>query len=169
MKNWKDFCISFMVTCVFVGRIRFAPGTFGSVCAFPIYFAISYLLYNDSLFIGLFIILLFFIGVILSSIYIKNLDNKDPKEVVIDEVIGQIIVIYFFDIFYTYRDDIVSLWWQYILAFLFFRFFDIYKPWPISLVDANIKSGFGIMLDDVLAAIFAIISLIVIKSFLILF
>lgn len=156
MKIFKDFLISAIVTCFFVGRSPFAPGTFGSICAFPIYFGISYLLAGDYCLIALVIFLLFIIGVIFSSLYIANTENKDPKEVVIDELVGQMIVIYFCNANFPYI---------YILAFLLFRFFDIYKPWPIGLVDKNMKSGLGIMLDDILAAIFAIMVLCLIDNF----
>lgn len=161
MKNFKDFLISAIVTCFFVGRTPFAPGTFGSICAFPIYYGISYTLGDDNYIIPISILLLFSIGVILSNFYIANRENKDPKEVVIDEVVGQMIVIYFCNSLLSYNNH--SFLNIYILPFFFFRFFDIYKPWPISLVDKNMKSGFGIMFDDILAAVFAIAAVFLMK------
>lgn len=157
MRIFKNFVISSIVTCFFVGRIKIAPGTFGSGCAFPIYFGLSYCLGGDNCLIAIAILLLFLIGVKFSTYYIENRENKDPKEVVIDEVVGQMMVIYFCNNLLTYKsDDFLNI---YILPFFFFRFFDIYKPWPISLVDKKMKSGFGIMFDDILAAIFAMISM----------
>ncbi len=160
MKKNKDFLISIVVTCFFIGRIKIAPGTLGSLCAFPIYFMLSFLLEQNFQLILFAIVALFVIGTICSSLYIKHSRDKDPKEIVIDEVVGQMLVIYHV----CYFNEASGLFAEYILPFLFFRFFDIYKPWPISLADKRIKSGFGVMIDDVLAAVFAIALLFLVNS-----
>ena len=84
----------------------------------------------------------------------KNPDNKtDPKEIVIDEFIGQSLVLVLLPI--TYQN--------YILAFIFFRFFDIYKPMPINYFEKKYQSAFGIIFDDIIAAGYALLSIYIIN------
>jgi phosphatidylglycerophosphatase A len=75
----------------------------------------------------------------------------DPKEVVIDEVVGVWIALFFVKFFTPEASDLLT----FSLSFLLFRFFDILKPFPISYLDKNLKNALGVMLDDVLAGIFA--------------
>ncbi len=80
-----------------------------------------------------------------SAIHQKQIEDKDPSYIIIDEFVGQLLVL-----------SITPLDWGYFLiAFLLFRIFDIYKPWPVSWADKTIRNGFGIMLDDILAAGYA--------------
>ncbi|RTK92938.1 MAG: phosphatidylglycerophosphatase A [Rickettsiales bacterium] len=173
-------------TVFYIGRIKYAPGTFGSLTAFPLCYIIMYFVLNNKIvfhfdsysfqeqqIFALFIIeiavsiLLFIIGTYFTSVYIKDMAEKDPKEVVIDEVVGQMLTIIFcsFSVIFasqsnlplyfdnTYIDVVFAL----ILPFLLFRFFDAVKPWPINWLDRNIKGALGVMIDDVAAAFFAII------------
>ena len=100
----------------------------------------------------------------------KHYNNKDAQEIVIDEFVGQSIPIMSFyylnnlkilTIFSDLFDGKIFEIWI-ILSFLLFRFFDILKIFPINLVDKKIKNGFGVMLDDVIAGVFATISLYII-------
>ena len=75
--------------------------------------------------------------------------EKDPQIIVIDEVVGQWLTLVIVPI---------DLLW-YCLAFVFFRLFDICKPWPVSVIDRKMKNAFGVMLDDVAAAIYAIVGI----------
>ena len=130
-----------------VGLLPKAPGTWGSLVALPIgYGVISWT--NLELFCIL-TVLIFIIGIWSSSIASNEIGVKDPSEIVIDEVVGQWIVLI------VIPQDIIL----YFFGFILFRFFDIVKPWPISWADKRIKGGSGIMLDDVFAAIFASIVL----------
>ena len=128
-----------------IGYLPFAPGTFGSLIALPV----SWLLTSN---IGVYasasltIILLLF-GIIFTNKLIDK--NKDPSWIVMDEFCGQLLVLLFMEI------SIIS----YIFSFILFRIFDILKPWPITLIDKSMKNSFGIFFDDIMAAIFSIITI----------
>lgn len=178
--------VEFIATVCYIGRIKFAPGTFGSLPAFPICYIIMYFTLNNKIvfpidgfdlqeqqIIALFslevlaTILLFFIGTYCTSIYIEGIEEKDPKEVVIDEVVGQMlaIILVSFSVILTYHSSlqlyvdlqIIDIALLGIIPFILFRLFDITKPWPIDWLDGNIKGAWGVMIDDVAAAIFAVI------------
>ena len=182
----KKKLVEFAATFAFVGRIKYAPGTFGSLAAFAPMYLILKLLTGSSLvkylagafnaeemivIFSLFMFLtslLFIVGAIVSSCYIKlNTNAKDPKEVVIDEVVGQMLtsVLCFFGSMIMAKSQlsqkidssILNFIFIFVLPFALFRIFDIFKPWPINYIDQNIKGGLGIMLDDVMAAIFAFV------------
>lgn len=179
-----------------IGKIPFAPGTFGSLGAFPLFIISHYLLCfgkSESSFTYiylLFLAVLYLIGQWASNVYMKKTGKQDPGEVVIDEVVGQLIVwfaafsalapsIGIFDILYGsvsqkatiadlhelfYTPTIIAgyaiiLLPAYLVSFVLFRIFDIWKPFPIRWCDKNIKGGFGVMFDDVFAAVYACIVL----------
>lgn len=179
MKN--KFSSSTIIATFFgAGYIPFAPGTFASALAFILYFLVIYLvtlvkggsmsltspeLTNNLL---VFYTGLFFIGSWAAEQYCQNNKKQDPKEIVIDEVVGQslTIMLIFFFLPYVGNDvlrkiqltgigDEKIIWLNLLSAFILFRIFDISKPWPISSIDKNIKNGFGVMLDDIAAAFFA--------------
>lgn len=182
----RDQISKAVATVFFIGTIKKAPGTFGSLPAFPICYMIVYFVQNNKLlfdieglnielqyFINAFTIgmvvtlLLFIIGIIATSIYIKNLPDKDPKEVVIDELVGQMLVILLtaVSIYFIQNSAIptklsgttIDAIFLFLLPFTLFRLFDIFKPWPINWLDNNIKGALGVMLDDIAAAIFAVV------------
>lgn len=178
MSKCKDILIEIIVTCFFVGRIRLAPGTFGSLLAFPLVYLVvgeamqkEYL--ADSAFLTTLgatasvIIGLFVLGWVCSSIYVKTTGKEDPKEIVIDEVVGQMIVIILGSAASVFAQDSglkeilspqnIDFCFLFLMPFILFRLFDIFKPWPIGWVDKNIHGGLGVMLDDVLAGIFAVV------------
>ena len=95
-------------------------------------------------------------GIISSNIYEKQTNIRDSSIIVIDEVVGQLISMMFF----MHNNFLV------ILSFFIFRFFDILKPWPASYIDNKIKGGMGVMLDDVIAGIYTIFTIYIIKLFL---
>lgn len=131
-----------IATFFYAGRMPKAPGTWGSLAALPF----AWWLWKLPPSIGWLIVLaVFALGSFAASQVIKKTGTPDHQSIVIDEVIG---------IFLT--TSIAShLWWHYLLAFLLFRIFDIWKPWPVQWVDANMKTGLGTMLDDVVAAVMA--------------
>lgn len=129
-----------------VGLSPKAPGTVGSIAALPYAMLIHYFLGGDMLL--LVAAALFFAGVKISDLYMERFSRTgDPKEVVIDEVAGMFLVLSF--VGFTAEG--------YMFGFIVFRFFDILKPWPISWADRKIKGGLGVMLDDILAAVCAIL------------
>ncbi|KTD53058.1 phosphatidylglycerophosphatase A [Legionella quinlivanii] len=122
------------------GLAPVAPGTWGTLAAFPIYLLMSTL----SLPLYLLITLVFFIlGVYVSNRVSADLGEHDYSGIVWDEVVGFLL---------TMALVPSKLAWM-IIGFLLFRLFDIWKPWPITIADEKIKGGFGIMFDDVLAAV----------------
>ncbi len=134
-----------------------APGTFGTLAALPIYALIMWL--GGSTLSGatlLFITatLLFFIGIWASDVTGVALGVSDHSDIVIDEIAAFLLILVFAP----------PSWPWVVIAFVFFRVFDILKPWPISVADRRIKGGFGVMFDDLLAAIFTIICLWFLRS-----
>jgi len=125
------------------GYAPFAPGTFGSLFALPIGWAFA----NESGVIGLGIatIVVSLVGIWAANAYMAQAGEHDPGPVVIDEVAGQWL---------TMLPMAAMMTWQGLLvAFILFRVFDIWKPWPISWADKNIEGGLGVMVDDILAGI----------------
>ena len=127
-----------------VGKFRYAPGSIGSLTALPLAWWLSNSFGSQTLLSVS--VILFIIGVWASENYANNIGQPDPGSVVIDEVAGQLFTLCFVTV------DL----WTLVAGFILFRFFDIIKPWPIYWVDRRIKGGFGIMLDDIIAATFAI-------------
>ena len=139
--------IHFIATLGGIGKFPIAPGTWGSIFAFLVFIYISH--YVDML-----------IVVILSipfSIWICekasiNLIEKDHKSIVIDELVGIWIAL----VPALYLSTQTSRTYYAVLALIFFRLFDILKPYPVSYFDKNFKNGLGIVLDDLIAGIMAI-------------
>ena len=134
----------FILTGFYSGKIKFMPGTFGTLLAVPIFIY----LFDNALLINILILLILFLSslMLLNYSYKNNLfDNTDDKSIVIDEIIGYLSFMIFFDI------NITNI----TIGFLLFRFFDILKPFPISYVDKKIKNSFGVIFDDLLAGLFS--------------
>ena len=98
----------------------------------------------------------FFISLYVVNIYIKFLDNKDPKEVVIDEFIGQSIPICLYEIAHQGTRETNQVLTFYFIIFILFRIFDITKPYPVSYYDKNFKNSFGVIMDDVAAGLYVV-------------
>ena len=90
------------------------------------------------------------------NIFIKNLDNKDPQEVVIDEFIGQSIPICLYEIAHVGPNETSQILTFYFIMFILFRIFDIVKPYPVSYYDKNFKNSFGVIMDDVCAGLYVV-------------
>ena len=134
------------------GLSPFAPGTMGTLVAVPFIFALRSL--SEPVF-WIALILLFAVGVYLCGHVSRKLGVHDHGGIVWDEMLG-----------YWLSAALVPLQWPWLLAaFLLFRFFDILKPWPIRQLDKKVSGGFGIMIDDVVAALFTLIILAVIQGF----
>ena len=131
-------------TVFYVGRIPLAPGTICSFLAFLSWYYLRF--YIEGVFILYGSLILFFIGVAVSTIYSESIKKEDPTEVVIDEWVGQWIALWLIP---------HSFIWGF-LSFTIFRIFDILKLGPVKGMD-DIKSGTGIMMDDVVAGIFALL------------
>ena len=151
MSKQSDARLVLAIATVFgTGRSRFAPGTAGSVVALPFAWLIAEFCGRGWLLLAATLILLP-IGTWACEIYARAKGEVDPKECVIDEVVGQWIVCAFAPIQTAWY---ISVLW-YAAAFVLFRVFDIWKPWPISWVERKVPGGLGIMADDVAAALIA--------------
>ncbi len=133
------------------GYLPKAPGTWGSLAALPFAWVIL------SFFPGPYVLLvasaiLLPVGVWASTLHSETLGTHDAGEIVVDEVVGQWIVLSV--------APFSLLGW--LAAFVLFRIFDVLKPWPISWIDKRISGGWGIMLDDVVAGIFGALSVLLI-------
>jgi len=124
------------------GAARFAPGTFGTLVAIPLYWFMQPL---SVTYYAILTIVLFIIGVGLCGYAAKKLGVHDHPGIVWDEVVGYLITMFMAPAGVTWI----------IAGFLLFRLFDIWKPWPINYLDRKVSGGFGIMIDDVLAGIYA--------------
>ena len=144
-----------------IGKIKHAPGTIASLITCLIFL----LLINISNFTFIFLITL--VIFLYSFMAINNsfdeFKSDDPQEIVIDEVVGQILTLLAIPIYETLY-PLPTLYYC-VIAFIFFRLFDVWKPYPINYVDNNIKGSLGIMLDDIIASFYAIIILIIIFFF----
>ena len=156
------------VTFFGIGKIKKIPGTFASLFTMLLLFFLFHILNFSPNIILVIIILIFFISLFAVKIYIKDLSNKDPKEVVIDEVIGQSIPLYLYEVSHNIEKDSIDALKFYLIIFILFRFFDIVKPFPVSYFDKNFKNSFGVIMDDVCAGLYVVLSLIcfmILKSF----
>ncbi|TAE82839.1 MAG: phosphatidylglycerophosphatase A [Alphaproteobacteria bacterium] len=143
----KKHIITALATWFYSGKMPFASGTWGSLAALPCAWIMHDMWGAHSVFWASWGI--FFAGIIISDQYLK-LDcatSKDPKEVVIDEVAGQWLVLSIMPLSIT----------AYAIGFILFRLFDITKPYPVSWADRKLSGGLGIMVDDMLAGIYGII------------
>ncbi len=143
-----------------LGKIKIIPGTFGSLATVIILYFLFHVINISSNLVLLGLIIVFIYSFLAVSSYIKNSDNKDPREIIIDEFIGQSIPIYLYEISHGIEkssDEAIIL---YCICFLLFRFFDIKKPFPVSFFDKNFKNSFGVIMDDVCAGIYVVLSLV---------
>ena len=148
------------VTMFGLGKLPKIPGTFGSLATIVILYILFHILNLSSnlIFIGLIIIFIFSFSAI--TTHIKDNENKDPKEIIIDEFIGQSIPIYLYEISHGTEKSADEAIIFYCICFVLFRFFDIVKPFPVSYFDKNFKNSFGVIMDDVCAGFYVVLSLI---------
>ena len=149
--------INFLFVTLFgIGKIKKIPGSFASLTTTLFLFFLFHIL-NTSPNIVLFsIIIIFFISLYAVNIFIKDLTNKDPKEVVIDEFIGQSIPICLYEIAHEGPKETDQVLTSYFIMFILFRIFDIVKPYPVSYYDKNFKNSFGVIMDDVCAGFYVV-------------
>ena len=149
------------VTCFGIGSLRYAPGTVTSLVTTIFLFSLFHILNLSSNIILFILFLIFIYSFYAISKYIKDNENKDPKEVVVDEFIGQSIPIYLFEISHGTIKDTQEAVLFYLYIFILFRFFDIKKPFPVNFFDKKFKNSFGVVLDDVVAGLYVVLTLII--------
>ena len=127
-------------TWFWVGKMKVAPGTWGTLATMPLVLLLSW---SGPVIYMAFTLVLLFVGILAADIYEKSLGEHDSSSIVIDEVVGMLIAMTW----------LPMTWQSLVFGFLIFRFFDIFKPFPISWLDKKIGGGLGVMIDDVAAGI----------------
>ena len=152
--------IKLFVTMFGLGKVPKIPGTFGSLATIIILYILFHILNLSSNLILIGLIIIFIYSFLAVASYIKDIQNKDPKEVIIDEFIGQSIPIYLYEISHGTEKSANEAIIFYSICFILFRFFDIVKPFPVNYFDKNFKNSFGVIMDDVCAGFYVVLSLI---------
>ena len=150
-----------IVTCFGIGSIRFAPGTITSLITTVFLYSLFHIINLSNKNILIILSIVFIYSFYAVSEYIKFNKNKDPKEVVVDEFIGQSIPIYLYETSHGTVKDSQDAVLFYLYIFILFRYFDIKKPFPINFFDKKFKNSFGVIIDDVLAGLYVVLTLII--------
>ena len=149
------------VTCFGIGSFRFAPGTITSLITAIFLYSLFHLINLSNATILIILLIVFVYSFYAISEYIKFNENKDPKEVVVDEFIGQSIPIYLYEISHGVVKDSQESVLFYLYIFILFRYFDIKKPFPVNFFDKKFKNSFGVIIDDVVAGLYVVLTLII--------
>ena len=149
------------VTCFGIGSVRFAPGTITSLITTIFLYNLFHIIGLSNKTILIILLIVFIYSFYAVSEYIKYNKNKDPKEVVIDEFIGQSIPIYLYEITHGTIKNSQETVLIYLYIFILFRYFDIKKPFQVSYFDKKFKNSFGVILDDVVAGLYVVLTLII--------
>jgi len=154
-----------------LGKIKFIPGTFGSLATTIFLFYLFHTLNISSNIVLIGWIIIFIYSFYAISTHTKDSKNKDPGEIIIDEFLGQSIPIYLYEISHETIKDSDEAIIYYTIFFILFRYFDIVKPFPVSFFDKNFKNSFGVIMDDICAGLYVVLTLVcfmIIKSYVLL-
>tara|TARA_B100001179_G_scaffold16924_1_gene10771 strand:+ start:328 stop:813 length:486 start_codon:yes stop_codon:yes gene_type:complete len=157
----KKFNLFFLTFCM-VGKIKYAPGTFASLVTCCLFLFLVNI--TSIVFIFFTTLIIFSYSFVAINYSFNEFNSDDPQEIVIDEVVGQMLTLLALPIYETLY-PLPAIYYC-IPAFLLFRLFDIWKPFPINYIDKNIQGSLGIMLDDIFASFYSIIILTLIFLFL---
>ena len=158
--------INFLFVTLFgIGKLKKIPGSYASLVTTIFLFILFHILNFSPNIVLIGIIIVFLISIYAVNIFIKDMDNKDPKEVVIDEFIGQSIPICLYEIAHEGTKETNEVLTFYFIMFILFRIFDIVKPYPVSYYDKNFKNSFGVIMDDVVAGLYVVLVLILYMLF----
>ena len=144
------------VTLFGIGKLKKIPGSYASLATTILLFFLFHVLNFSPNFVLIVILILFIISLYAVNVFIKDLDNKDPKEIVIDEFIGQSIPICLYEIAHDGVKETGEILTFYFIMFILFRIFDIVKPYPVSYYDKNFKNSFGVIMDDICAGLYVV-------------
>ena len=149
--------INFLFVTLFgIGKLKKIPGSYASLATTIFLFILFHILNFSPNIVLIGVIIVFLISLYAVNIFIKDMDNKDPKEVVIDEFIGQSIPICLYEIAHEGTKETNEVLTFYFIMFILFRIFDIVKPYPVSYYDKNFKNSFGVVMDDVCAGLYVV-------------
>ena len=158
--------INFLFVTLFgIGKIKKIPGSFASLATTLFLFFLFHFLNVSPNIVLFFVIIIFFISLYAVNIFIKDLTNKDPKEVVIDEFIGQSIPICLYEVAHNMPKETDQILKYYFIMFILFRIFDITKPFPVSYYEKNFQNSFGVIMDDVCAGLYVVAILVLYMVF----
>ena len=149
------------VTMFGLGKLPKIPGTFGSLATIITLYVLFHILNLSSNLILLCLMIIFVFSFLAVATHIKDSENKDPKEIIIDEFIGQSIPIYLYEISHGTVKDSPEAVLFYLYIFILFRYFDIKKPFPVNFFDKKFKNSFGVIMDDVIAGLYVVLTLII--------
>ena len=139
-----------------IGKLPGIPGSYASLATVIFLYILFNILLVQAEYFLYFLIFVFIISLFSVNFYIKDLSNKDPKEVVIDEFIGQSIPICLYEIAHDEPTNSSRVLTFYFIIFILFRIFDIVKPYPANYYDKNFKNSFGNIMDDVCAGLYVV-------------
>jgi len=139
--KFRERAILFVASGCYIGTVPVAPGTFGSLIGLPVCFLLSRLNFLQSV---VWILIIIFFAIAIASAAEKILEQKDPGQIVIDEIAG--LAVTFVGLPFNLRTGLAG--------FVIFRAFDILKPFPIRAIERRVRGGTGVVLDDVLAGIY---------------
>ena len=149
--------INFLFVTLFgIGKIKKIPGSIASLATTLFLFFLFHILNISPNIVLIALVIIFFISLYAVNIFIKDLENKDPKEVVIDEFIGQSIPICLYEIAHEGAKETSQVLTFYFVMFILFRIFDITKPFPVSYYEKNFKNSLGVIMDDVCAGLYVV-------------
>ena len=158
--------INFLFVTLFgIGKIKKIPGSFASLATTLFLFFLFHVLNVSPNIILFSLIIIFFISLYAVNIFIKDLAHKDPKEVVIDEFIGQSIPICLYEVAHNMPKETDQILKYYFIMFILFRIFDITKPFPVSYYEKNFQNSFGVIMDDVCAGLYVVAILVLYMVF----
>ena len=145
-----------------VGKIKYAPGTVASLFTCVLFFLLINI-FNITVILIITLLIFLYSFIAINSSY-EEFNEDDPQEIVVDEVVGQLIPLLAIPIYETLYP--LPFIYYCISAFLLFRLFDIWKPYPVNYIDDKVKGSLGIMLDDVFAGFYSILVMCIIFFFL---
>ena len=156
------------VTMFGLGKIKFIPGTIGSLATIIVLYFCFHVFNIDYKLIFFGVLIIFLYSFFAIKNYTRNSENKDPGEIIIDEFIGQSVPILLYEISHGTVKEPNEAIIVYLVCFILFRYFDIVKPFPVNYFDINYKNSFGVIMDDLCAGFYVVLTLIcfmVIKSY----
>ena len=158
--------INFLFVTLFgIGKIKKIPGSLASLATTLFLFFLFHILNISPNIVLISVIIIFFISLYAVNIFIKDLENKDPKEVVIDEFIGQSIPLCLYEVAHNVPKETAEILKFYFIMFILFRIFDIAKPFPVSYYEKNFKNSLGVIMDDVCAGLYVVLILVLYMVF----
>ena len=148
------------VSIFYIGYIKIAPGTWGSLASIIMMYIFFNILSLSLVTLVLIFFILFFVSNYLINYFSSFTNSHDSKNVVIDELLGIFLIFLFYEYINIYNDFVTC-----VLIFLIFRLFDISKIFPASYFDKKLHNGYGVILDDIIAGLYTVLTMIILNAF----